>query len=302
MKKLLLFAAVAASLTIFSACEKNNEENSFTQVSSFNAYNLFTALNANDNSAAATSAAKYQIVSKYPANTISIIANTLALPGGATSSFTTIEMPYQTYFVSVGDEPGYKFSSLVATEDGSVKNLNADIPAAIYGPSFTVPGYPYTQSDCLKMQYELDNEWLVRTFWSDMTFRGTTITNYPGAEEPYANDNINYRVIMQTNDKGAIKDKADVIFYNAKFAAPAPELKAIVLKDLALKFDNNGFKISGENIVPSVLMDGDQLIENKKFTFNEFSLSSTGDLIGATATFTVAGVYKGNFSGSSVAK
>lgn len=312
MKKYLQIGlAILGCSTILSSCSKNSDP---TKVTTLNipTYNLFI-----DNDGAVktfTSLANYDFTTTFPAQTLVISSKNMSLPGGGKGDFLTSSLPFDYTGVVVDKIMREVVSFNVQNPGGSglqLSNLRGIATQAAYPPpaDITLPGYsrliPGNSMHYLVMQYDLGQRKVI-TFWPDMTFRGTTITNY-GAGEPYNSTEMSYRIVMHISADNAIEDKADVIFYNAKFAPSAPELKAIVLKNLDLKFDATGYKISGTSIIPEALMDGN-LIENNLFPFENFVFICSGDLTGATASYKVnakipnkpEATYSGIFTGSSI--
>lgn len=304
MNKILLIGAVAASSLALTSCSENSDNSSTTTVP-INAYNLFVPSSGDGD--VYTGLALYRSVITFPATTIQIGTDNMAMPGGGNVSFSTINMPLASAMLSVDDEGREViiFGDKNPSDKGaSVSNLSGSLTQAVYfPPNVTVPGYklfiPGNSLHYMVMQYDLNNEWNVRTFWPDMTFRGSTVTSYPGMEEAYSNNNIAYRVVMQLKDN-AVTDKADVIFYNAKFAPKAPEI-TVVLKDLDLVFSDKGYTVEGKDVIPYTVEAG-ALQETPRFKFNTFDLAATGDMTTAMINYQVADIYKGSFTGNSVVK
>lgn len=158
--------------------------------------------------------------------------------------------------------------------------------------------YPGTQRASLyaDIQFRSGN-YLVRTFWPDMLYTGSTSTQYPGADEPYSTDNIVYRVSMNLEKAGEYT--ADVYFYNAKFA-PSDKAPSVnfVLKGLKLEFSDLGFKISGKDVDPEMIPEK---TPNSKYRFDEIMIMSSVDMMRIeSCRYKVATVFSGNFSGTGV--
>ena len=104
-----------------------------------------------------------------------------------------------------------------------------------------------------------------------------------------------YRVLIDLEKK-----TADIIIYNAKFAAAAPPLKAILLKGLKVTWGKGSYSIEGENLIPSV-PEGGTWQENPRYVFNKFAFNTNGKtMTDANMSYLVAGMYTGQFSGSYV--
>lgn len=304
MKKSILFAASAAMILSLASCsEESKDERTVSAV--YKAYNLFNLMK--DQEEAYVLAANYTFTTKYPDQTIVASASGMSLPGGGNASFTTKEIPFSTMTVGIGESYANEllFSSAEASGNGDeVKDLSANITSAFYAPVGSLTAFPQnapSSGQIVLMDYYLGDKWRVRSFWPDMTFRGETITEYPGMTEHYQTDEIAYRVVIKEVDGGTslFSDKADVIFYNARFAQTMPITMTIILKDVNLVFNKAGFTLSGTNLVP-YMPEGDSLTPYEKFTFDKFELNCVGDLTRATAEYKVAGIYNGQFSGRSI--
>lgn len=310
MKKILKLSLAAAILLPLASCNNDANENSYTRGLPISAYNLVTS--ADDATVApAVSLSGYNVTFKYSnqENTLQFKSGNVVLPDGGSVSFTTKPILVNVSSATVDDIPRevIKFSSENPSESGAeVTSLNGVITQSAYFPgSAVVKGYDLLFPSSIKhyavMDYRLNEQWRVRTFWRDMTFVGSTTTTYPNMSGPYTDTKFRYRIYMKTNDKGALTGKADVILYNAKFAPPAP-LITVVLRDLDLKFSNSGYTLSGTDIIPDQVNDGGELTPNPKYMFNNFTFTAVGDLTQATASYQVATVFKGQFQGSSIVK
>lgn len=164
-------------------------------------------------------------------------------------------------------------------------------------PAQSVPMYHTPNGAYIKytvMNYNVGNNMSVKTLWGDMVFNGTNETRYPDAQGNtviYANDKMQYRLTMNLKEM-----KGTVIIYGAKFAEMMPEIKAIVIEGLEIKLSGEGYVVSGINIVPKVL-EGNKLVENAKYTISDFTMTSTGDLVGAHVNFNIGGRYNCLFFG-----
>ena len=301
MKKILLYAVLISAGLAATSCDR--EDNYYSQSFPIPAYNLFTAKDGSGS--AFVGYGNYVFTTEMPANTITMSTSTMVLPNGTTTTFSTDPLSYTTRYIKLGDnnceEITMKSSAPVA--DMKISDLNCMLTKAAYNPGdIEVPGYkrviPGWTYHFVVMQYTCNNLWNVRTFWPDMTFAGVTTTEYPGMTDHFRNEDMTYRIYMHRGSNNEIQDKADIIFYNARFAPTMPEI-TVVIKDLDLKFDNVGYVIEGSNIAPYMVEAG-ALQEAPRFTFNKFELSVSGDLTSAKADYTVAGVFKGSFNGSCI--
>ena len=308
MKTLLKLAVAGAALFGLVSCDQESED---TRTFSFAmaAYNLITSVD--DDDVAFVAPVVYSFATKYPDNTITVASSSMSLPDGGSATFTTVPVQMSIKNVSVDDRnvEHITFSSSDPTQSGAkITDFNGILTQGAYAPgSVEVPGYPREYPSKLVahfpiLDYTLNESWRVRTFWSDMTFAGTTTTTYPGMTGPYTNGKIRYRVVMKTGTANSLTGKADVIFYNAKFAASekAPEI-TVALKDLDLKFTKQGYTLAGTDVVP-FMMEGGELVPAPSYVFNNFTFNVVGNLTQCTASYKVANVFDGQFQGVSIAQ
>lgn len=302
MKKTLLIAAMGLATLGLSSCNDDSDNSTNVNVP-IPAYNIVTETGGPNVS---VSLCYYTVTLTMPDCLMTIGSENVRTTGASTVNFQTIIMPYKASMVEVDgtSREDISFKSAMATGSGAaVTDLSGTLTQAVYMPEAgLVPGYdillPAGTGHHLYASYTLNGSYAVRTFWPDQTFRGSTMTTFPNQTDPFETDGIYYRVVMKRNADNSLGDKADVIFYNAKFAPAAPVLKAIVLKDLDLKFSSRGYEVSGTEIVPQVLMDGGVLTDNRTFTFDKFEFNCGGDMTSGVADYEVAGKYKGSFNGS----
>lgn len=307
MKKLFIMGAAFAAAFALTSCDSDSDGNSSSATYNMQAYNLYTPVSGG--SAPFTGLSNYQFTLAFPGQTVSISVDGMPLPGGGSGNFTTVDMQTAVSQVKMNDE--YRemiaFSSENATASGmSVTSLQGLLTQTAYAPGDQeIPGYkrliPSQTLHYPVMQYILADEWRVRTFWPDMTFHGSTTTTFPMDGSPYQNDNIAYRIVMGVDTKTyALTGKADLIFYNAKFAPPAPEI-TVVLKDIDVEFTSAGYTVSGSEIIPYMVEAG-ALQETPRYKFNSLRMECTGDLTTAIINYQVADVFKGRFQGQSIQK
>ncbi len=311
MKKILKLSLAAAILLPLASCNDDSSKNSYTRGLPISAYNLVTAVD-DASVKPAVGLSGYNVTFKYEdqKNSVQIKSGNVVLPDGGSISFTTKPMAVNVSTVTVDDSNRelIKFTSENPSESGAeVSQLNGMITQSGYYPgSAEVKGYDLLFPSSTKhypiLDYVLNEKWRVRTFWRDMTFMGSTITTGSNMPGPFTNTKFRYRIYMKTNTNGALTGKADVIFYNAKFAANMPFEMTIVLRDLDLKFSNSGYTLSGTDVIPDMVSDGDQFTPYPSFVFNNFTFTAVGDLTQATASYKVAGKYNGQFQGSSIVK
>lgn len=218
-------------------------------------------------------------------------------------AFTTPSLKYNTAYAkdeNVVHEAIFVNALMGGTSSTgeSITDIECEMTSMAYVPP-TVSGITqvqYPSSKYMIMSYNYGMNYKVRTFWPDVTFRGTTKTSYEFAGTPGSHEtqDILYRVVMNGKDK-----KATVILYNAKFTSVSQEpLKSnIVLEDLDLEFTNSGYTISGTNVVPKCYESGNG-VQNPSYTFDNFMLTSAGNLVDCNISYKVAGKYEGTFTGS----
>lgn len=301
MKKIAFWALATLFSLPFVACSDSNEEPGRTDYYLIPAYNHFSAVDGTPG--ASVNMATYKFALRFPGETITFSSGNLQLPGGSPVTFSVDNMPFSVENVKVDNTPceWLRFAGEHSSSQGStVASLTGALTDAAYAPDFNIDGYerlvPSNLMHYAVMQYDLNSRWRIRTFWPDVTFGGTTITRMPSSSEPYSNSAIRYRVVMHL-DAAPTAYTADVILYNASFAPQMPTLKAIVLKNLSLTFDETGYYIEGANVAPYMYEAG-QLLETPKFTINEFRLTCGGNLTSAAINYKVMGVYSGSFEGS----
>lgn len=307
MKKLLFSAVALAAVLSLSSCS-NDSEGSAVLTTPILAYNLYTPLGQDGQ--VSVSPVRYSFITTYPEATITVSTDNMSIPNGTIGSFTTVPMSYTTKSVEMDDKYSREiltFSNADPHNIGAeITNLSCVLTQAVYSfDDITVPGYsrlvPGRTLHYVVMQYDLNKTWRVRTFWPDMTFVGSTYMGDAVASAPDENKDMAYRVIM-AQEKGALSGKADVILYNASFEKDAAPVEVMVLKNLEVKFDVNGYVVSGNNITVQTVQkidDKDSLVDNPGYKFNKFSLRCSGNMTGATADYELNGTLKGNFTGTS---
>lgn len=301
MKKNFYLLAAAALAFGLSSCKSDSgmQTLSYSTVT----YNLVTSVS--DPDYVVVSGSWYKYAFDFNKNTVAL-SSEIALGENKNLTLTTDELPFKRGYYNL--EGGtYEVTTIDRQTAGvsgdPISNLNCELTTLVYIPP-TVSGiqdmtFPqssyYTQFTI--MEYIAGANYYVRTFWPDVTFRGTTTSFYQdrnGLTVSADNKDIMYRVIMDFKN-----GKATVILYNAKFSdVPLEPVKSnIVLKDLTLKFSTKGYEITGENIIPECY-EGGIATPNNSYKFNKFTLTSSGDLVNCNVDFTVAGIYSATFNGA----
>lgn len=299
----IIFAAVAASLMTLASCKNNEGVSNVTY--SVPTYSMIT--NIVDGGEPVIAGTLYKFNFDMMAGTATI-GSELPLGSNNNISFVTSSIPYTGGIYTFEGKP-YEVIDVKSFKAGSASNQEsiidlecqltqiAYLPPVINGlPRFEYP----VDLRYAVMHYNIGEDYRVRTFWKDMTFRGTTTTSYPdkeGVTKNYTNKEVLYRIVMDIKEK-----EATVILYNVKLAEEMPmTISNIVLEKLPLAFDANGIKIVASEIVPKIY-EGSEATPNPKYKFDTFECDILGDLTNATIRYKVAGMYQGQFTGSYLLK
>ena len=257
--------------------------------------------------------AEYTLSFYLNTGNVSISTNSLNL-GATTASFNTNIMDSETRYYTVDGRTldVTSFSGGSANGNGAnVQNLQG-FTTSIFNIVSTNdpqnPAYPFTAYFPLVMSYTLNHDYTVKTFMPDAVYTGTThIRSVGGTMAPFANDDIRYRIVFSQAPESSLK-KADIIFYNARFAAAMPVTINFVLQGLDVTYTKNGYIISnadGKPVVPQ-LYEASGLTPVEGYQFNSFEfINSSDDLTMANAMYTVqidnkytgTAIYSGDFSG-----
>ena len=301
MKKSLLFLA-AGSVLLVSSC--NSKPDEFKQSINYPAINLITNI---ETGSSYISPGTYNCNFNVTDGTVIISSDNLLL-NTATSSFRSLETPYTSrlYDMSNISATGtmgtiISINDVFATVNGTypVENAKFLITNTGYFSNTVIKDYPYQALAPLLTQYNIDEEWLVRTFSSDAFYKGSTTTQFSMGGEPstFTTSDILYRVIVDV-----AKSKATLILYDAKFAENMPvTIAAIIVEGLDFKASSEGYTITGANIVPSML-EGNGTTPAPEYTFTSVKISNTSnDLTTATIDYEInfRGMipYYGTFTG-----
>lgn len=224
----------------------------------------------------------------------------LKLTGDAVS-FTTDEMK-MTQRMAQNNYYIREFSGSGRMDNGSYDIVNfKGIETQLYYTTPTViPGISnLTINAGLVLTYGIGDEYRVKTFWSDMNFKGETVTTFSmkGQTVNYVNTDPIYRIKFSDDMK-----KATMVIYNVRFAEQMPKpLSAVIVKDLDVTYTRQGYVISGSERVPEVL-EGGATTEYPNYTFNSIKFTAdSDDLTKAVCEYTVAGRFKGVFKGNYLA-
>ncbi len=211
---------------------------------------------------------------------------------GVSGMFTngTQEMKNGKFMISAYDalpenfNPMKVFTPIVKNDNSGTSFLPGTIitPVAQSVPAIFV-GY-----------YQMGDQYNVHTISTDSFYCGTTTTN-AGANS----DKTVYRVIMDIKKK-----KATLLIYEAKFAEGMPSLSAIILPELDVVVNSNGYEIKGNNVVPlvpetdSLMGELSECTPNEDYIFNSFRMNTVDQMLTkVNMSYSVAGRFSGQFSG-----
>lgn len=306
MKKILVISALASLL--FTSCLKDSVDE---RTSVYQTVNL--VIPADDNEPPTVAQGSYTVKSDMINGTMTISGTDLNI-GGVTTSFTSDVMSFKTYTAMQGSINVFSNGSGKLAQ-WPVTGINGAISSLFYYPAKPValPGIDFIGADVfgpmVVLQYKVSDKYEVKTFNRDMIFYGNTDTRYSFRGEvmpTYSTSDIMYRLVFHKDFK-----KADLVLYNAKFAAEQPfAIAAMVLKDLDVEFTHRGYVVKGKDIEPKVPeADEDNIgyTTYDSYTFKSILIqTTTEDLTGISMDYTVenpmdpTGDYRGQFSGSYV--
>lgn len=291
MKK-LLFVATAAALMTLASCKNNDSVSTLTLP--VTAYNLIT--NTIDGGEPVVAGSVYRFNFDMVAGTTTM--GTELPMGTGNISFVTGTMPFTTgmyqfesnYYQIINVE---KLQAGTTSTQENITDLECQLTPMAYIPPQVqgVPAVSYPSDYRYSIMHYNIGAYRVRTFWSDMTFRGETIQNSS------SNKDMMYRIILNIKEK-----TATVVLYNVKFSEEIAEpISNMVLEKLPVSFNASGIHVGGSDIVPKVYESG-TATEKSEFTFNNFSCDIMGELTSASILYKVADKYNGQFSGNWITK
>ena len=157
------------------------------------------------------------------------------------------------------------------------------------------------------ISFRLGSQYDVKTVNHQGLYFGRTTTTYEkkdGSHGSFDSNSVIYQVQMTDPDKTSAK--YSVVIYNAKFAEEQPNaLAEIKLEGMNMEWRRGSYVLTGENIVPKV-REGDNTVDYTpydRYTFDNITMTVTGnDLETARVDYSVAGKYKGSFTGTMIQK
>lgn len=210
-------------------------------------------------------------------------------------SFTTTRMSYTAFYVESTYAEITKFSGGTSDSNGlSISNLSGSTSMAVnlIGSGMpSVPNFPAYPNgswpEALVLQYTVNSDYTVKTFPFDAVYPGKTTVYTKSTGESFTHDGMAYRVLFNANFS-----KANVVFYNAKFAENMPFAITFVLEDLDVVFNKTGYAIvipEGERLIP-LYVEGGKTTPFPAYQFTSFVLSTTSnDLTEVSIDYTVEG-------------
>lgn len=249
--------------------------------------------------------ATYDLAFYYTTGQVNVATSNLNL-GYGTFSFSSTLMPSVTKYYSVD----WSNSPLdVTTFSGGSANDNGVVVQNLKGYTSSIvnvlstndpvnPAYKFTPYIPLVMSYTVNHDYTVKTFMPDAIYRGETVIRTVSTGNTFTNSGVRYRVYFSQDLK-----KADIIFYNAKFAEAMPLTINFVLKNLDVTYNKSGYIISNSNGEPvnPWMYESDGLTENPAYQFTSFQfINSSSDLSVGNCYYTVQignAQYRGEFSG-----
>lgn len=307
MKK-FYFLCASAALMAFSSCTKDGYQE-FNSTVPAPAISIITSLNTGDVSVI-PGVYGFRLTTKNYESTAYVISPDL-IADNTSLSFTSNSQDYKT---SGNDVFMSNVTGTVGNTNMELNNANflalnpIEEPTYKYGYYYDLTNIGNTYTFKLNYQfpwiaiakYNIGNSYRVNTFPETTFFRGTTTTQYSANPNGYTNDDITYRfTIMQ--DKETKKFSANMILYNAKFAAEMPvSLVAVLVEGLDVDFSADGVTISGTDIIPSYYKEAgfDPL---PMYIFKSVVFKTTNsDYTSGMIDYEVGTDYKGHFEGSYV--
>lgn len=268
---------IAASMFLFASCGTDVEDT--TGNITYSALNFVTPMNGEGDPFFVES--NYAFYFNFSQAKTSVAVNGLKL-NNVDYNFTTDTIAYNQYYVQTTQGVGM-YNEIKGAKANVNKDkllplgaFNCEITGLFYWNTTVIPGFdsPKLQNgdgSMLVMQYNIGNEYTVRTVQPDEFFSGTTVTtiNMGGTMSQFENKEAGYRVKLNKDYK-----TADVIIYNARFAEQMPKLTAVVLRGLDVKFEDGNYYIEGKDIIPQVPESG-ALTDYTNYPFNNFELTFT---------------------------
>ncbi|MDE5773209.1 MAG: hypothetical protein K2H86_01960 [Muribaculaceae bacterium] len=292
--KIFMLTAVGGAM-LLGGCNLDNDGTSvFVDVA---LCNIVIPTDA-DQPVTAQSNVKYKVVYNLGKATATVSSEPMAI-GGQNISLQSDPMSFTEKIASSGYARNFSGAGTMSDGVGVTSLKGAESTLFYYYPT-AVPGVigvnPINNRLCLS--YEIGSDYKVKTIPQDLYFAGETVTHYSFQGQDglsYTCKDAFYRVCFSDDMKSAT-----VVLYNIQFASQmGTPIKAICLKDLKVNYSPAGYTVTGVDVVPLVSQQDGVVIEYKNFTFDSFTLQSTGEMLTkCICNYTVHGIYHGAFEGS----
>lgn len=292
MKKSLLLTLLMPGLALVS-CNKDDDPR-YTNSYTAETYSLIT--NVTDPTYVSAVKTEYTFGFEMYSRQAQMACTELKIDDAA-YAFASTWMPFEVK--STADAQGGYYQSYIFKGSGDVSQSASTSITGVSGclteavnPLVAIPGVESTvprNGRFVLLQYRVNNIYDVRTFWPDVVYRGETSVS--GASAPFTTGNIQYRVKINLSSQ-----TADIYMLGAQFAEAMPK-QDIAVKGLRFEAGSDGYVITGENVEPEVITNG-QSVPMPAFTFNKIDMSCKGNLTRASISYRVAGRYDGYFSGT----
>lgn len=298
MKKFLYLATIGL---LFASCEEDNNADAPDNGVSVQ-YKVACHIASLDGSQKAMPVfnVPFNLKYEYVNNTMVIATEDLDVSLQTSLSFTSDPVPFTAGSYTEGAALKFSVPSINVLNNGRydntymVKNLSATLTNIYYCPSDWRQTAQYPLGDMLIMNFQLGDQYKVRTFPLLAFYSGVTTSSFSmqGQEQSYSSDMTLYGVAIDPNN-----NTAEVGIYNAKFADPMPQL-TMTLKDLMVEYTDDGYVIKAgeEGVIPLVGTDN---VPYPDYVFNKFEMKCEGEnLTGVNIIFQVAGRFNGKFNGA----
>lgn len=286
MNRKLLILGISGMLFALSSCNVNSDDDENYQTLTYRCCNLVIPSSGDSFAAADAYALTYYLYSGQ----LTVSSSALTL-GNGTAPFATTMMPYTAQAYSNNLNQIFevtKFSGGKANSNGIAVNNLSGFTSQIVNVLSTgdpiIPAYPFTAVPALVMSYNVNDSYTVKTFQPDAIYTGTTTINTQSDGTMFSNDGVRYRIVFHQDLK-----KADVIFYDAKFAQNMPVTITVILENLDVTYNKTGYVIrNSEPIIPLMYAQGAST-PFPGYKFVDFTFMTSNDrLTTANINYTVA--------------
>ena len=291
MKKAFLYCGLSILIGL-TACKDNEYTYEFNY--SVPTVNILT--NNSDGSAVASRCVYSYEAKESNGTTIGSVTSSAIVIDGSSYTLQTSSGPFKnnTYTVAFDNLSGM----MTGNRNIPVTDGKFVFTTVFNNPSFfgITTNYNFPQQFAM-CQYNIGDEYSVKTFPENSFFTGSTTTEYPGQNgtESNSTNSIYYMLSLNITD-----NTATMYMFNAKFSgSPMEPAKAqINIEGLSVEYNNGSIIAKGENIIP-VIVEGNVETPYENYIFNNIEFkTTTTDLSECEINYTVAGRFRGNFLGS----